>query len=340
MPESGLADAPGAARSPGRTPRNLTGAAIGSIAIASPPLEVANAPIAERLGVDPDWITTRTGVRSRHVARAGENVVTLATEAANRSLAQAGIDAADIDLVIVATATHEELTPGASPKVAHAIGAANAGAIDINAACAGFVSALGLAAAQVEAGRAERVLVIGSEVLTRVLDPDDRTTAALFGDGAGAAIVGRVEGASRLGPMVIGADGAQSDLVRATRDEAILRMKGPDTFKQALKRLSEATTGAIEAAGATFDDVDLFVYHQANRRILTAVGDRLGLDPAKVVDCIAMHGNTSAASVAIALHEANVEGRLEPGTRVLVAALGGGLTWAAMLVEWGLGDEA
>ena len=314
-------------------------AGIAGMGMAVPTEIVTNEPISERLGVDEGWIESRTGIRERRYASPDTGVADLATAAARDALERADVDAASLDQVLVATHTQEQLLPTASPLVAAALGATRAGTIDIGAACTGFVSALGLAAGQIESGRAERVLVVGAEIMSRVTDPDDRSTAGLFGDGAGAAVV-TAGGPARLGPAIEGADGtAGPELIFATHDDRKIRMAGQDTFKHAVKRLSESTEMAVEAAGLKLEDIDVFVYHQANGRILKAVGQRLGLDTDRVVDNIATYGNTSAATVPIALAEAEREGRLFPGARVLISAFGAGFTWGAMTIEWG-GEDA
>lgn len=317
-------------------PASTRGAGIAGVGAAVPARAVSNAPIAERLGVTDRWIVARTGVRERRVADPSETLVDYAVAAGRRALADAGVGAEEVDLVLVATMSHERLAPIAAAPVASGLGATAAGAMDLDAACSGFVSGLGMAAGMVEAGRAESVLVIGADFLTRLLDHDDRKTAALFGDGAGAALVRATpDGAGRIGPVVMGADGERSELITCERDEAVIRMNGHDTFRQAVDRLSEATLAACAAAGAELAEIDAFVYHQANARILTAVGERLVLDPWRVVSCIERYGNTSAASVPLALAEAQEGGVLSPGARVLLGAFGGGLTWAATVVEWG-----
>ncbi|MFL5826589.1 MAG: beta-ketoacyl-ACP synthase 3 [Thermoleophilaceae bacterium] len=315
------------------------GAAIASVAAATPAKVVSNARIAERLGVDERWIESRTGIRERHVVRTGERMLDLAVRAGADALEAGGARAADLDMVLVATVSHDELTPSAAPQVAAALGATNAGALDLGAACTGFVAALDMATAQVEARRAERVLVIGADVLSRHVDPFDRSTAALFGDGAGAALI--VPSApGRIGPAVLAADGTGADLIRARHPRAVIAMRGPDTFSQAVDRLSEVTLQAAARSGIELGDVDLFVYHQANARILRAVGQRLGLPAERVPDYISRYGNTSAASIPIALAECEREGRLVPGMRVLIAAFGAGLTWGGAVLEWGCGDRA
>jgi 3-oxoacyl-[acyl-carrier-protein] synthase-3 len=296
---------------------------------------VPNAPIARRLGVDHDWIVRRTGIHARRRAAPDERLTDLAAHAAQRALADAGVDAIDIDLVLVATMSPDELAPNAAPQVAHAIGAGRAGAIDVGAACTGWLSGLSLAAAQIEAGRAERVLLIGAEVLTRLTDEDDRKTAALWGDGAGAVVLGS-EGDGAVGPIVLDADGGLADVIVATHADRKLRVEGHETFKSAVRRLSEATAVAVGRAGLELDDIDLFVYHQANARILRAVAERLELAPDRVADYIGEVGNTSAASIPVTLGLLRDEGRLRAHQRVLVAAIGAGFTWGAGTIEWGI----
>lgn len=323
-----------------RREARVAGAAIASVGMAVPDRAVPNRVIAERLGVDETWIETRTGIRSRRIAAPGERLYALASEAASNALSGARLDPAELDLVLVATMSHDHLTPSASALVAAEIGADRAGALDLNAACSGFVAALGTAAAQIESRRADAVLVVGADLLSHHTDPDDRGTAGLFGDGAGAVVMRAIDPPGRVGPVVLGADGANSDLVRAQRDEGLIRMNGPDTFRHAVDRLSEATLDALDAAGRGIDAIDLFAYHQANSRIIGAVGERLGLPSERVIDCMADYGNTSAASVPIALAEAQLKGALVDDATVLLAAFGGGLTWAATVIEWGLADAA
>jgi 3-oxoacyl-[acyl-carrier-protein] synthase-3 len=225
------------------------------------------------------------------------------------------------------------LTPNAAPVVAHALGAHRAGALDLGAACSGWLSGLSLAAAQVEIGRAERVLLIGAEILTRLTDYEDRKTAALWGDGAGAVVIG-ANGDGAIGPVVLSADGGLADVITASHEERLLRVEGHETFQTAVKRLSEATVEALVRADLHLDDVDLFVYHQANARILRAVGERLDLQPEKVADYIAEVGNTSAASIPLTLALLRDDDRLHAGQRVLVAAIGAGFTWGAGTITW------
>ena len=313
------------------------GAAVGSAALAVPATVVPNGPIAARLGVEERWIVERTGILERHVARPGERLSDLAAAAGRLTVERAGMDAAELDLLLVATTTQDELTPNAAPLVAAALGATRAGAIDVGAACTAFVAGLGLGAGQIEAGRADSVLLIGADVLTRYVDPDDKRTAALFGDGAGAVLMTAAE-EGRTGPVVLHADGTMPDLIRAPYPEPTIRMRGHETFKHAVARIAEVTVEAMSAAGVEADEIDLFVYHQANRRITRAVGERLALPAERVVDCIDRYGNTSAASIPIALAEAEADGRLTPGARILVAGFGAGLTWGGTVLEWDHAD--
>jgi 3-oxoacyl-[acyl-carrier-protein] synthase-3 len=315
-------------------PVGRAGSEIAGLGIALPEQVVGNDSIAARLDIDPAWIAKRTGIEERRIAVPGERLFELAAVAGERALAAAGVAAAEIDLVVVATTSNDELMPGASPRVAAAIGAEGAGAIDVNAACTGFVSALSVAAGQIESGRADNVLVVGADLMSRITDPADRNTSCLFADGAGAVVM-RGAASGRIGPVVLGADGANADLLRTPRETGVTVMEGHETFKHAVDRMSEVTLQALDASGLRLADVDVFVYHQANARILRSVGERLGLDPARILDCIRKFGNTSAASIPVALEEARLSGALVRGAKVLVAAFGAGLTWGATVVEWG-----
>ena len=311
------------------------GAAIASVGISLPDAVVANAQIAPRIGVTDEWIVRRTGIRTRHVAAPDERLATHAANAGAAALKRAGVSAAEIDLVLVATATPDEVMPNAAPQVAHELGATRAGAFDIGAACTGFLSALAVGAAQIESGRVQTALVIGADLMSRITDPEDRATAAVFADGAGAVVLRATAEESRIGPIVLGADGAGADHIIVPRANGTIQMRGHETFREAVARLSLATVQAVRAAGARLEDIDLFVYHQANGRILSAVGERLSLPVDRVVDCISEYGNTSAATLPLALAHVEDEGRLNPGHRVLLGAFGAGFTWGATVVEWG-----
>lgn len=322
----------------GLTGANVAGATITGLGVALPSTVKPNAPIAERLGVAPEWITERTGVIERRVADPSESLVDYAVAAGAVAIEEAGISTSEIDLVLVATVTHDMLCPAAAPLVAARLGTANAAAMDINAACSGFLSAVSMAAAQIETGRVRHALVVGADLMHRVIDMDDRGTAGIFADGGGAIVMSACRGETRIGPVFLASDGDRGHLVEASREEAIIHMKGHDTFRQAVERLEEVSRAAAEAAGRRLDEIDLFAYHQANSRIIEAVGQRLGLDGDRVVDCVPKYGNTSAGSIPIALGEARAEGRLSAGDTVLLGAFGGGLTWGAVVVEWGGGE--
>jgi 3-oxoacyl-[acyl-carrier-protein] synthase-3 len=313
----------------------LRTAGIAAIGMATPSRVVANAEIAARLGVADGWIESRTGIAERRQAAPDERLRDLATAAGRDALSRSGIAADEIDLVVVATTTADDLLPNAAPLVATDLGIPAAGAFDVGAACTGFVTALVAAAGQVESGRARNALVVGADLMSRVVDTGDRDTSVLFGDGAGAAVVTGAGGAGWIGPAVLGSDGDAADLVAIPRTSGVIEMDGRATFRRAVACLTESTAQAVAAAALELEDIDLFVYHQANGRILRAVGERLGIDAERVVDCIERYGNTSAATVPIALCEAAARGRLLPGARVLIAAFGSGLTWGATVVEWG-----
>jgi 3-oxoacyl-[acyl-carrier-protein] synthase-3 len=310
------------------------GARIASIAMALPDRLVSNEQIAAKLGVDAAWIAKRTGPRERPWAGAGERLSALAAEAGRAALGRAGIDAGDLDVVLVATSTADEITPNAAPLVAGLIGADRAGAIDVGAACTGWLSALSMACGQIESGRAEHALVVGADFLSRFLDPSDRDTAPLFADGAGAAVVSATAlPTGRIGEIVLRADHSGSHVIRLDRGD-LIRMNGHESFRAAVTSMTETTTEVLASGGYTPEDIGLFVYHQANSRIIRAVGERLGLPTERVVDYVDRFANSSTATVPIALTVAESEGRLQNGDLVLLAAFGGGLTWGATIAQW------
>jgi 3-oxoacyl-[acyl-carrier-protein] synthase III len=314
--------------------RAIRTAGIASVAMAVPDNVVTNALVAERAGVTEQWIVHRTGVHERRHVSDGQRLQDLAGAAGRAALDEAGLDPGELDLVLVATVAADELLPNAAPLVARDLGAHRAGAMDVGAACTGFLSALSLAAAQVEGGRCDHVLVIGADVLSRFTDPTDRGTAALFADGAGASVVSP-DGEGTIGHIALHSDGAGGPAICAAQADQIIHMQGHDTFKAAVHRLSESTLEAVDHAGLELDDIGLFVYHQANARILAAVGERLGLDRSRVIDCIDRYGNTSSATLPIALADARERGMLEPGMNVVLAAFGAGFTWGAGVIQWG-----
>jgi 3-oxoacyl-[acyl-carrier-protein] synthase-3 len=309
-------------------------AGIAGLGAALPHRRVGSVEIAARLGVDVDWIERRTGISERRYAAPRERVSDLAASAGRVALERAGLDPVEVDMLLVATLAADEITPGSAPIVAHELGAVNAAAFDVGAACTGSVAALALATASVHAGHAQHVLVVGAEVLSRFLDLDDRRTAPLFGDGAGAMVVS-IDAEGAIGPFVFGSDGSRANAIRATRADAVLQMDGHETFLQAVEHLTACTRQVLDRADLALDDIDLFVYHQANSRILSAVADRLELPPERVFDCIAELGNTSAASIPLALTEAVRAGALWPGARVVIGAIGAGLVWGAAVLTWG-----
>ena len=303
---------------------------------------------AATLDTDDAWIRSRTGIAERRVAADGESTGTLALSAARAALADAGVDARDLAAVIVATTTPDRPMPGVAPVLAAGLGC-EAAAFDVQAACAGFVTALRVAAPLVQPDRP--VLVVGAETMTRVLDHTDRGTAVLFGDGAGAVVLGTGRGGS-LGPFDLGSDGTQVEILEIPAGGSLapasertvaerghtLKMHGPEVYRRAVARMVASSQAVLEAAGLTTDDVDLVVGHQANERILTAVGRRLGIEDERQQLSVGHHGNTSAASVPLALADAAAAGRLAPGSRVLLTTFGSGLSWASCLLT--LGDTA
>ena len=230
--------------------------------------------------------------------------------------------------------TPDELTPNTAPLVAHALGI-GAGAYDVGSACTGWLAALSAGARQIETGRADAVLVIGAEILSRVTDPTDKRTAAIFGDGAGAVVLS-ADGEGAIGPVVLASDGGMGDTIVASHEERFIHMDGHTTFNKAVKVLADSTCEACERAGVTLDDIDLFVYHQANGRILRSVAEKLELPEERVADYVGETGNTSAASIPLTLSLLREDGRLRPGQRLLLSAVGAGFTWGAGVVDWGV----
>ncbi|MDX1620483.1 MAG: beta-ketoacyl-ACP synthase III [Nitriliruptorales bacterium] len=300
---------------------------------------------AEELDTSDDWITTRTGIRERHVAAPNQATSDLAVAAGKAALADAGLGVEDVATVVLATTTPDHSIPGTAPIVAAALGT-EAPAFDLNAACSGFVYGLNIAGSLALQGTGP-VLLIGAETLTRVTDRQDRSTAVLFGDGAGAAVLER-DPFSSLGPFDAGADGTIADILmtpaggtRTPVDAAALDarqqylgMRGPEVYRHAVTRMAASSQAVLDQAQLAVEDVDLFVGHQANLRILEAVARRLGLPEDRCHVTVDRHGNTSAASIPLALGDARAAGRLQPGTRVLLTAFGAGLTWASCLLTW------
>jgi len=319
----------------GRSTRPTRTAGVLGLGHHLPETVVSNLPIAERLGIDENWIVKRTGIKHRRHAMPSERLSDLATEAGRNAVTDAGVDPAALDAILVATTSADEITPNAAPYVATALGAAHANAFDVGAACTAFVTAMAAGTALIESGRAETVLVVGADALSRFTDFDDKRSAALFGDGAGAVVLGAQEEGAGVGQFVFGADATLSEAIIARREDSLLRMDGHTTFNAAVGALTRSTREACELAGVALDDVDLFVYHQANARITRSVSEHLELSAARVADYIAETGNTSAASIPLALTFAREDGRLHPGDTVLMAAVGAGFTWGATVLQWG-----
>jgi 3-oxoacyl-[acyl-carrier-protein] synthase III len=317
----------------------LMGAAITACGAALPKDSLDNAELAKRLDVDEDWIYVRTGIRSRRIAAENDTTGSLATQAAAQVLDRTGVAAEDLDLVIVATFTPDYQLPATAPLVAASLGATNAGAFDLSAACSGFLYALAQASALIENGTMRRVLVCGADVLSRITDYSDARSCVLFGDGAGAALVEETEGPTRLGPFRLKADGTRPELLWIPPEKGTMQMEGREVYKHAVAGMSSTVKEVLEESGLTIEDVDLVVAHQANARILKAVAERLAVPDEKVMTNIARVGNTSAASIPLAIAEAYESGRISEGDRIVVTAFGGGFTWGAGLLRWGVGSR-
>jgi 3-oxoacyl-[acyl-carrier-protein] synthase III len=309
-------------------------AGISGIGGALPGQVITNHDLAARLDTSDEWIVRRTGIRSRRWLREGEDVTTLAVAACADALADAGRAAGDVDAIIISTVTPDFITPGLAPLVAARLGALRAKALDINAACAGFLYALDHASALIESGRAGLVLVCGAEALSRITDHEDRSTAVLFGDGAGAVVVTGGDYDLGLPPFELGADGARADMLYADQHDRVLRMRGAEVYRHAVARMVEATAAALRAADLGVDDIDLFVAHQANARIIEAAADRLGLPRDRISLHVQEVANTSSASIPLALHQADRAGALRPGDTIALAAFGAGFVWGAGVAAW------
>ena len=308
---------------------------------ALPPRRVTNAELAERVETTHEWIVERTGIHARHIAADGETTATLATEAAGKALAAAGVPARKVGLIVLATATPDQTFPASATRVQTALGIDDCIAFDVAAVCTGFLYALSVADNMLKGGMADYALVIGSETFSRILDWEDRTTCVLFGDGAGAILLQSVD-AQDKGVLAtrLHADGRHNDLLfvdggaSTTGTIGKLRMKGKEVFRHAVVNLAAVLIEALEAAGHTADEVDWVVPHQANKRIIDATAKKLGLDPARVIVTVDQHANTSAASVPLALDTAVKDGRIKPGDLIVLEAMGGGFTWGAAVVRY------
>ncbi len=309
-----------------------------------PARRVDNAEMTTLVDTSDDWIVERTGIRARHIAAEGEFTSDLATQAALNAMAAAGLQASDIDLIIVATATPDETFPATATVVQKNLGRPGIPAFDVQAVCSGFIYALTVADALLRAGAAKTALVIGAETFSRLLDWQDRTTCVLFGDGAGAVVLqaGQGEGTSADRGILtthLHADGRHHDLLyvdggpSSTRSTGFLRMQGREVFRHAVANLAAVVTEALVATGLTPADIDWLVPHQANRRILEGTAKKLGFPMERVVVTVDQHANTSAASIPLALAQAVADGRIKPGHVVLLEAMGAGFTWGSALVR-------
>jgi 3-oxoacyl-[acyl-carrier-protein] synthase III len=306
---------------------------------------LTNADLEAMVDTSDEWIVQRTGIRERHVAAEGELTSDLATAAARQALEDAEVDASDIDLIVLATSTPDNTFPASAVAVQKNLGIHEGAAFDLQAVCTGFVYGLSTADAMLKAGHGKRALVIGAETFSRILDWSDRTTCVLFGDGAGAVVLEAEEGSGDLSDRGIltshlRSDGRHKEKLyvdggpSATGTVGHVRMEGREVFKHAVGMISDVINAAFTATGTTADDIDWFVPHQANQRIIDASAKKLGIAAGKVVSTVAKHGNTSAASIPLALHVAVVDGRIKPGNLVMLEAMGGGFTWGSVLVRW------
>ena len=300
---------------------------------------VTNAELAAQVDTSDEWITERTGIKARHVAGEGETTASLGTDAARRALDAAGMTAADIDLIIVATCTPDQTFPAAATKVQHALGCNGGVAFDVAAVCSGFLYAFSVAESMIRAGSAKSALVIGSETMTRLLDWEDRGTCVLFGDGAGAVVLSGEVGERGVLATKLHADGQHNQLLyvdggpSTTGTVGKLRMQGREVFRHAVTNLSSVLLEVLDDAGLGADAIDWVVPHQANRRIIDATAKKLGLAADRVILTVDRHANTSAASVPLALDVAVRDGRIKAGDLIVLEAMGGGFTWGASLVR-------
>jgi 3-oxoacyl-[acyl-carrier-protein] synthase-3 len=309
---------------------------------------LTNADLAEIVETSDEWITTRTGIKQRRKAAPGEYTSLFASRAARQAIERARLDPADMDLLLCATVTPDQILPSTACIIQAELGANNAAAMDIVAACSGFLYGLSLADSMIRTGQARHVLVIGAEILTQYVDYTDRQTCVLFGDGAGAAVLGPVESHRGILATKIKSDGRYEEQLYSpgggTRrkptaetlaaGDHFFKMKGNELFKVAVRSMAEVSRAVLESSDLKAEDVDLFIPHQANQRITEAVANKLNVDMAKVYSNIAVHGNTSSASIPIALDECVEAGRINEGDLVLMASFGGGVTWGGVVMRW------
>ncbi|AMO72811.1 beta-ketoacyl-ACP synthase III [Sphingorhabdus sp. M41] len=307
---------------------------------ALPRTRVSNADLAKRVDTTDEWIVERTGIKFRHIAEDDETTSSLAIEAADKAMKAAGISGADIDLIIVATATPDQTFPATATIVQDALGSNGCVAFDVAAVCSGFLYALSVADSMIRVGSVQNALVIGAETFSRILDWEDRGTCVLFGDGAGAIVLAAEQGENGILATRLHADGAHNQLLYVdggagtTGTVGKLRMKGREVFRHAVVNLSSVLKEVLDEAGESIDNVDWVVPHQANARILDATAKKLNLAPEKVIKTVDMHANTSAASVPLALDTAVRDGRIKAGDLLVLEAMGGGFTWGASVIRY------
>ncbi len=327
-------DAPAADPVSRATP--IFGLRVAGLGASVPRERVTNHDLSQRLETSDEWIVARTGIHARRVAGLGESTVALASEAARRAMADAAIAPADIDLILVATSTPDSACPSTASRVAAELGLRASG-FDVNGACTGFVHAFHAAAALLADPSLATALVIGAERYTSIIDPDDRGTAILFGDGAGAAVLTRTPatpGAPGVLATDLGGDPTGVSVIEVPPGERYLTMDGPELFRRATRGLVASGHAALGHVGATGADVDLYIPHQANARIVSAAASRLQIPEANVIFDMGERANTSAASIPLALETAQHSGRLRPGMRVLVSGIGAGLAWSTLYLQW------
>lgn len=309
---------------------------------------LSNADLEKIVETSDDWITTRTGIKQRRKAKPGEYTSLFAVRAARQAIERAGLQPADIDLLLCATVTPDQILPSTGCIIQAELGAHKAAAMDIVAACSGFLYGLTLADSMIRTGQSKYALVIGAEILTQYVDYTDRQTCVLFGDGAGAAVLGAVEGDKGILAARIRSDGRYEEQLYSpgggtkrpptaetlAAGDHFFKMKGNELFKVAVRSMADISREVLEEAGLTADDVKLFIPHQANQRITDAVANKLNVEDERVYSNIAMHGNTSSASIPIGLDECVEAGKISPGDLVLMASFGGGVTWGGVLVRW------
>jgi len=306
---------------------------------------VPNSYFEQFVDTSDEWIVQRTGIHQRHIAAEGELTSDMATSAAKKALAEAGLEPRDIDLILLATSTPDNTFPASAVTVQNNLGIHSGAAFDLQAVCSGFIYAIATADALLKTGQGKRALVIGSETFSRILDWSDRTTCVLFGDGAGAVVLEAGEGGGSIADRGVltthlRSDGQHKEKLyvdggpSATGTVGHVRMEGREVFKHAVGMISDVINSAFAATGTSVDDIDWFVPHQANQRIIDASAKKLGIAEGKVVSTVGRHGNTSAASIPLALDVAVIDGRIKPGQLIMLEAMGGGFTWGSALLRW------